>query len=573
MSNFEFPEASADNSVAPESQHAILNQIGAAVMLTDPAERILWINEAFSRLTGYQPEEIIGRTPKILASGRQSPIFYSHMWQALDSAGHWEGEIWNRRKNGEIYPEWLIIRRCNDATGGITGYVATFSDISKLKHAESEVQHLAFYDPLTALPNRRLLRDRLAQACAAGKRSNGHGALLIIDIDNFKILNDTLGHDIGDHLLIEIACRLRQSIRQCDTAARQGGDEFAVMLEDLDPHPQSAAVSAETIAEKIREALSHPVPLTEGHEHYCTASIGVTLFRGGEKSVDTLLKQADIALYKAKEAGRNATRFFDQAMQTTLDHRAGLEAGLRHALAREEFVLYAQPQVNAEGALIGAELLLRWQPPGQALVLPNDFIPLAEESGLIVPIGLWVLHSACATLRRWAADPRRAGLALAVNVSARQFRQPDFVEQVASALSYFSIAPQRLKLELTESLLLDKVDEVVAKMRALHALGVCFSLDDFGTGYASLAYLKRFPFEQLKIDRSFIRDIASDPDDAAIVRAIVAMGDALRLDVVAEGVENDAQYAYLTEHGCRAFQGYLFGRPVPLAEFETRLES
>ncbi|WP_245580497.1 putative bifunctional diguanylate cyclase/phosphodiesterase [Azonexus hydrophilus] len=530
------------------------------------------VNAAFCRLTGYRPEEVIGKTPRVLASGRQGPGFYTRMWESLREHDTWEGEIWNRRKSGEIYPEWLIINVLRNDTGEVSGYVATFADISKLKHAESEVQHLAFYDPLTALPNRRLLLDRLEQARMSGKRKAEHGALLIIDVDNFKILNDTLGHDIGDHLLIEVACRLKACIRDCDTAARQGGDEFAVMIGALDPHPQMAAISAESIAEKLRLELARPVMLAQGQEYYCTASIGVTLFHGQDKTVDTLLKQADIALYKAKEAGRNAIRFFDQAMQTTLDRRARLEAGLRHALVRDEFVLHAQPLVDRDSGLVGAELLLRWLPDGQKLVPPDDFIPLAEESGLIVPIGLWVLDQACATLRRWDDDPRLRELYLAVNVSARQFRQPDFVDQVCAALARHGADPRRLKLELTESLLLDKVDEVVFKMRALRLLGVRFSLDDFGTGYASLSYLKKFPFDQLKVDRSFVRDIMSDPDDAAIIRAIIAMGRSLRLSVVAEGVETEGQYAYLIEHGCTLFQGYMFGRPQALSQFEAMLD-
>lgn len=566
----EFRHAGIDLSVW--DQQAVFDQVGAAIMLADAQQRIQRVNAAFCRLTGYGPEEVLGKTPKILASGRQGPSFYARMWQSLRENGSWEGEIWNRRKCGEIYPEWLIINALRNTDGEPAGYVATFSDISKLKHAESEIQHLAFYDPLTALPNRRLLLDRLEQARISGKRKAEHGALLIIDIDNFKILNDTLGHDIGDHLLIEVACRLKQCIRECDTAARQGGDEFAVMLDALDPHPQMAAISAEAVAEKVREELARPVMLNHGQEYYCTASIGVSLFRGQDKTVDTLLKQADIALYKAKEAGRNATRFFDQAMQTTLDRRARMEAGLRHALVREEFVLHAQPLVDRGSGLVGAELLLRWLPAGQALVPPDDFIPLAEESGLIVPIGLWVLDQACAILRRWDGDPRKRELYLAVNVSARQFRQPDFVEQVSAALARHGADPRRLRLELTESLLLDKVDEVVFKMRALRLLGVRFSLDDFGTGYASLSYLKKFPFEQLKVDRSFVRDILTDPDDAAIIRAIIAMGRSLRLSVVAEGVESQEQYAYLVEHGCTLFQGYMFGRPQALPKFEAALD-
>lgn len=565
----EFRHAGVDLSVW--DQGAVFDHVGAAIMLADAQQRIQRVNAAFCRLTGYRAEEVIGKTPKILASGRQGPIFYARMWQSLRESGSWEGEIWNRRKCGEIYPEWLIINALRDAEGEPAGYVATFSDISKLKHAESEIQHLAFYDPLTALPNRRLLLDRLEQARVSGKRKAEHGALLIIDIDNFKILNDTLGHDIGDHLLIEVACRLKQCIRECDTAARQGGDEFAVMLDALDPHPKMAAISAEAVAEKVREELARPVMLNQGQEYYCTASIGVSLFHGQDKTVDTLLKQADIALYKAKESGRNATRFFDQAMQTTLDQRARLETGLRHALVRDEFVLHAQPLVDRGSGLVGAELLLRWLPAGQALVPPDEFIPLAEESGLIVPIGLWVLDQACAILRRWDGDPGKRELYLAVNVSARQFRQPDFVDQVSAALARHGTDPRRLRLELTESLLLDKIDEVVSKMRALCLLGVRFSLDDFGTGYASLSYLKKFPFQQLKVDRSFVRDIMTDPDAAAIIRAIIAMGRSLRLSVVAEGVESQEQYAYLVEHGCTLFQGYMFGRPQALEQFEALL--
>jgi diguanylate cyclase (GGDEF)-like protein len=493
------------------------------------------------------------------------------MWRTLQHTGHWQGEIWNRRKCGEIYPEWLTISAVVDDQGQLTHYVSTFSDISNLKVAESEIHHLAFYDPLTALPNRRLLLNRLEKAQQAGKRSGQFGALLIIDLDNFKTLNDTLGHDVGDQMLVEVAKRLTNCIRGGDTAARQGGDEFVVMLEELGNDAASAGVQAETVAEKIRLELCRPYWLKGDRPHFRSASIGISLFRGQDKSLEVLHKQADIALYEAKDAGRNAIRFFDHAMQMAIDDRAALEAGLRDALTRGEFVLYVQPQVDSAQRLIGAEALLRWQPPGPVPVAPDQFIPLAEETGLIVPIGLWVLDTACARLRQWAEHPASRELYLAVNVSARQFRQADFVDQVSGALARHGADPCRLKIELTESLLLDNVDEVVAKMQALRQLGVRFSLDDFGTGYASLAYLKRFPFEQLKVDRSFIRDITSDPDDAAIVSAIVAMGNALRLNVVAEGVEEEAQYAFLLEHGCRFFQGYLFGRPMPFAAFEQSL--
>ncbi|MFN4324484.1 MAG: putative bifunctional diguanylate cyclase/phosphodiesterase [Azonexus sp.] len=551
---------------------AIAFESQAAIMVTDAEQRILQVNEAFTRLTGYSAAEAIGRKPSLLKSGRQDAAFYAAMWRELNATGRWQGEIWNRRKNGESFPEWLTITRIRDASGQVTHYVSTFSDITDLKVAESEIHHLAFYDPLTAMPNRRLLLNRLEKACAASKRSGQYGALLIIDIDHFKTLNDTAGHAVGDRLLVEVASRLVGCIREGDTAARLGGDEFVVMLEHLGHHAEAAGVRAEIVAENIRLALARPYMLSGDTEYFRSASIGISLFHENDKTADVLLKQAEIALYRAKDVGRNTIRFFDDAMQTALEERAALEAGLRRALARDEFLLYAQPLVDTESRVIGAEVLLRWQAAERGMVLPGDFIPLAEETGLIVPIGLWVLDQACAELRRWASDPQTARLYLAVNVSACQFRQPDFVMQVGDALARHAVDPGRLKLELTESLLLDNVEEVVDKMQALRRLGVRFSLDDFGTGFASLSYLKRFPFEQLKVDRSFIRDIMHNSDDAGIVRAIIAMGNTLRLHVVAEGVEAAEQHAYLARHGCTYFQGYLFGKPMPLAAFRRQLD-
>ena len=567
----------ADITVRRKLEHdlriaAIAFESQAAILVTDAAQRILRVNAAFSTLTGYSADEAIGQTPRLLKSGRQESAFYKAMWESLSHVGHWQGEIWNRRKNGEIYPEWLTINGVCDAQGEVSHYVSTFSDISNLKVAESEIHNLAFYDPLTTLPNRRLLLNRLDKACSASKRSGKFGALLIIDIDHFKTLNDTLGHDVGDHLLVEVAKRLGSCIREGDTAARLGGDEFVVMLEGLGGDAEGAGIQAEMVAEKIRAELSYPYLLRDNTEYVRTASIGISLFLGQDKSTDVLLKQSDIALYKAKDAGRNAIRFFDNAMQTALYERAALEAGLRRALVRNEFVLLVQPQVDADRHLIGAEALIRWMPQGKRVVPPTEFIPLAEETGLIVAIGLWVLDTACAALRRWADDARSRHLSMAVNVSARQFSQPDFVAQVGNALNRHGANPRLLKLELTESVLLENVDEVVAKMQALRALGVRFSLDDFGTGYASLAYLKRYPFEQLKVDRSFISDIMRNADAAAIVRAIIAMGNTLRLGVVAEGVEESAQHAYLVEHGCCQFQGYLFGKPMSFADFESTLD-
>lgn len=550
---------------------AIAFESQAAIMVTDADQRILQVNQAFSTLTGYSADEAIGSTPSFLKSGRQDPPFYAEMWCTLAETGHWQGEIWNRRKSGEVFPEWLTITSVRDALGKVTHFVSTFSDISNLKVAESEIHHLAYYDPLTGMPNRRMLLNRLEKSCLASRRDGHYGALLMIDLDHFKTLNDTLGHDVGDRLLIEVANRLTACIRECDTAARLGGDEFVIMLENLGCDTEGAALQAEIVAEKVRFELARPYLLSGDTEYFRSASIGISLYQGCEKTVDVLLKQADIALYKSKDAGRNAIRFFDNAMQIALDERAALESGLRRALSRNEFVLYLQPQVNAASRLVGVEVLLRWQPPGQAMISPADFIPLAEDTGLIVPIGLWVLDQACAELRCWADEPATASLTMAVNVSARQFRQGDFVSQVGDALSRHGVNPGLLKLELTESLLLDKVEDVVAKMQALRRMGVRFSLDDFGTGYASLSYLKRFPFEQLKVDRSFISDIVRNSDDAGIVRAILAMGNTLRLNVVAEGVEDAEQHAYLVRHGCAFFQGYLFGKPMSFAEFRQTL--
>jgi diguanylate cyclase (GGDEF)-like protein len=484
------------------------------------------------------------------------------MWQTLRRDGYWQGEIWNRRKNGEIYPEWLTITAVKNESGAITHHVAAFSDITQRKAAEEEIKHLAFYDPLTRLPNRRLLLDRLHQALAAGARSRRYGALLFIDLDNFKNLNDTLGHDMGDRLLQQVSLRLEECVREEDTVARLGGDEFVVMLEDLSEQTEEAATQAEAVGEKIIASLNRTYPLGE-QAHHSTPSIGVTLFLGREAAIDDLLKRADLAMYRAKAAGRNTLRFFDPEMQAAVTAHSALETDLREALRSDQFVLHYQPQVDDTGRMIGAEALVRWQHPQRGLVAPDEFIPLAEETGLILPLGDWVLRTACTHLAAWSTHLETAGLVLAVNVSARQFRQNDFVAQVLGALAAAGADPQRLELELTESLLLDDVENTIAKMNALKAEGVSFSLDDFGTGYSSLAYLKRLPLNQLKIDRSFVRDITTDSNDAVIARTIVALGQSLGLTVIAEGVETEAQREFLVANNCHAFQGYLFGRPEP----------
>ncbi len=542
----------------------------SGVMITDAGQQIIEINPAFTRITGYPSQEVYGKNPHLLASGRHDHDFYRGMWTEIESSGHWEGEIWNRRKNGEVYPSWLNIDAVRAQTGALLYYVGMFSDISKRKEAEAQIHQLAFYDPLTKLPNRRLLIERLQQAFAVGARSGQHGAVLFIDLDNFKTLNDTKGHDIGDQLLSEVAERLNTCVRDGDTVARLGGDEFVVVLESLTAIPGEAAAQADIVAEKIRDVLSRPYQLAR-HIHYSTPSIGVVLFMGYQQNLDDVLKYADTAMYQAKTAGRNTIRFYDPVMQAAIEARAELEEELRHALERQQLSLHYQIQVDSRNHPLGAEVLLRWQHPKRGLVSPAQFIPLAEESGLIVSIGSWVLQTACIQLKTWQNNAYTRDLTLAVNVSAKQFRSPDFVAQVQRTLVETGAKPGLLKLELTESIVLENVEDTIAKMRELKLLRVSFSMDDFGTGYSSLQYLKQLPLDQIKIDQSFVRDIVTDPSDAAIVQTIIAMSEVLGLNVIAEGVETEEQREFLDLRGCHAFQGFLFGRPVPLQDFEARL--
>jgi len=457
--------------------------------------------------------------------------------------------------------------------GGETCMLGVERDITERKLMEHEVHQLAFYDALTKLPNRRLLMDRLGHALVSSHRSREFGALLILDLDHFKTLNDTQGHDVGDRLLVEVARRLSDNVRQEDTVCRLGGDEFVVMLEGLGQDEQQAANQAEMIAEKVRHALNQPYSLSRNQaKFHGTTSIGLTLFCGQDASVDVLLKQADVALYQAKDAGRNLVRFFNPDMQATIDSRIVMEAALRRALDKGEFRLYYQPQIDQHGGLIGAEALLRWFPPDQAMVSPDAFIPLAEDTGLILPIGQWVLDTACAQLKAWESDPRTQSLQLSVNVSARQFHQQDFVESIQRSLASSGINPARLKLELTESVVLDNVDAVVSRMQQLNVLGLRFCLDDFGTGYSSLSYLKRLPLDQVKIDQSFVRDVTEDLNDAAIVKAIMAMCRSLGLQVIAEGVETQAQRDFLLQNDCLVYQGFLFCGPIPIEEWGRLLQ-
>jgi diguanylate cyclase (GGDEF)-like protein len=465
----------------------------------------------------------------------------------------------------------------HDSQGNFLGYIGFCMDITERKLSAEQMERLAFYDQLTGLPNRRLMVDRLEQALISSIRRNRHGALLFLDMDNFKILNDTLGHDVGDQLLKQVASRLESCIREGDTVARIGGDEFVVILKDFDEENEHAAAQAKGVATKISAQLSQPYLLDViGSEdaratrtHHFTSSIGITLFRDQSISVDELMRRADTAMYQAKAAGRNTLRFFDPEMQAAVTARAALEVDLRQALLDKQFVLHYQAQVDSSGRVFGAETLVRWLHPQHGQVSPGHFIPLAEETGLILPLGHWVMESACTQLAIWATRPDMADLTLAVNVSALQFSLPTFVEEVLALIEYTGANPNRLKLELTESLLLDNAEAIIVKMFALKAHGVCFSMDDFGTGYSSLSYLKRLPLDQLKIDQSFVRDVLTDPNDAAIARTIVALGQSLGLAVIAEGVETEGQRDFLERSGCHAYQGYFFNRPQPLADFEA----
>ena len=446
------------------------------------------------------------------------------------------------------------------------------AEVAERKQIEDQVRQLAFSDPLTGLPNRRMLMDRLEQALIAACRHGRQDALLFIDLDNFKTLNDTLGHDKGDLLLRQIATRLVACVRQGDTVARLGGDEFVVLLQDLSGNALQAGAQVQVVASKLLSTLGQPYEL-DGHGHHSTASIGVTLFGGTEReSIEEPLKRAELAMYQAKAIGRNTLRFFEPEMQTTVTARAKLEAQLRQAVARKQFLLHYQPQAGSDTGTTGAEALVRWQHPERGLVLPGEFIAVAESSGLILPLGHWVLESACKQLAAWATRPGLAHLSMAVNVSARQMRQPDFVQEVISILESTGANPALLKLELTESVLVDNVEDIIVKMNALKAQGVGFSLDDFGTGYSSLAYLKRLPLDQLKIDEGFVRDVLVDPEDAAIAKMVVALADSLGLAVIAEGVETQAQRDFLAALGCSNYQGYLLGAPMALTQFEAFID-
>lgn len=551
---------------------SVIAHADECIIITDTTGTIVDVNPAFAKVTGYTREEALGKNPRLLQSGHHDAKFYAGMWQSIKDTGKWSGEVWNRRKNGEIYPEWLSITTVTGEDGKATHYVGSCIDITERKQSEADIHNLAYYDLLTQLPNRRMLMDHLYQTLVIGTGGAGHGALLLIGLDNFKSINDTKGHSVGDFILLKVASRLKACVGEGDIIVRLGGDEFVAVLENLSEKMDLAEAQARLVAEKIHDAIKQPYAL-QGHEYHTTTSIGVSLFREHEMSVDELLKRADTAMHQAKQFGRSALCLFNPTMQAALEERMALESDLRVALQQQQFRLYYQMQVDQTGHILGAEVLLRWAHPLRGLVSPMKFVPLAEENGLILPIGQWVLETACKQIKTWESNPHTHDLQLAVNVSAGQFHQPDFVEQVSEVLNQTAIIPSRLKLELTESMVLDDVTDTIAKMHALKQLGVRFSMDDFGTGYSSLAYLTQLPIDQLKIDRSFVCNIGTKSTDAVIIQTIVGMANNLGMEVIAEGVETQAQRNFLERIGCMVYQGYLFGKPVPLEEFEKKLRN
>jgi diguanylate cyclase (GGDEF)-like protein/PAS domain S-box-containing protein len=551
---------------------AIAFESQEGMFITDASNIILKVNRSYTLITGYSAEEVIGKSPNILKSGREDTHFYASMWDSINHNGSWIGEIWNRRKNGELFPCQLNITAVKDAENQVTNYVATMIDISFSKAASDEIKMLAFFDSLTHLPNRRMLTERLAKALVTCARNDLMGAVLFMDIDHFKNINDTLGHDVGDIFLQEVAQRLTHCMRAGDTVARLGGDEYVVLLEGLDSDGLTAASEVEACALKILHALSQIYHLG-AHQLHSTVSIGATLFDKNNTSIDELLKQADIAMYEAKNSGRNSLRFFDPKMQFAITARTELERELRVAVKERQFKLYYQLQVDRKNQVLGAEVLIRWQHPQRGMISPADFIPLSEETGLILEIGQWVLDTACAQLKVWEQDPRKNHLKLSVNVSAKQFHQANFVQQVESTIARHRVNPSLLNLELTESMLLSDTESTITCMNQFKKLGVNFELDDFGTGYSSLQYLKKLPLYQLKIDQSFVRDITEDANDRALVATIIILAHSLGLKVIAEGVETAEQLQYLKDNDCDHYQGYYFNQPLPIEEFEALLNN
>jgi len=535
----------------------VFDNAAEGILITDAEERIIDVNQGFTNITGYSREDVMGKTTQLLNSGRHDQAFFRDMWQDLSTHGQWQGEIWNRRKNGEIYPEWLSVSTVHDASGKPTHYVAVFSDITLRKQSEERMQYLANHDALTQLPNRTLLHERVEHALRLAQRTKAQVAILFLDLDRFKNINDTLGHQAGDQMLVEVAARLKACLRDTDTIARQGGDEFVVVVENFTDTQYLVAV-----ARKILAALAVPFAL-HGHELFISASIGISVYPDDGRDMGVLLRNADVAMYRSKEQGRNTHQFYSAHSNVHSLEMLALESSLRRALERNEFVLHYQPKMDpSTDQMVGVEALLRWNHPDLGMVSPAQFISLAEDTGLIIPIGEWVLGEACRQARVW----QEVGLPLvsvAVNLSARQFRDGNLPDMIGSALMKSGLTPEFLELEITESMIMQNVEHAIEILHRFRDMGTNISIDDFGTGYSSLGYLKSFPIDTLKVDRSFVQDVPGDADDAAITKAVIALAHSLNLKVVAEGVETEEQLEFLREQGCDLIQGYIYSKALP----------
>jgi len=536
------------------------------VVITNAAREILEVNQAFCDITGYNHDEVIGKNPRLLQSGQQDDEFYSQMWQEIQQQGRWRGELINRKKDGSLYPSWQTISAVFDDQGTLRHYVSVFSDITQIKQSQEEVFHLAYHDTLTNLPNRLLLKERLNQAIKHAHRKQRTFTLMFVDLDNFKNINDTQGHNEGDLLLQNIATLLRHTLRDKDTIARIGGDEFILLFDDV-----AELQEAEKLASKVLSVLSAPIELSESSANI-SASIGICQFPQDGDSADELLKNADTAMYRAKQQGRNNFQFYSAELTRHVVERVELEKALRNALQQDEFCLHYQPQIDLNsGQVIGAEALLRWHSDQLGNVSPDRFIPVAEESGLILAVGHWVVKEACRQIRKWKDQQLTIGK-VAVNISGAQISKTDLAAEVRNLMTEYQLSPTDLSLEVTETFVMQHQNTAVSQLSILHGMNLELAIDDFGTGYSSLSYLKKLPINKLKIDKSFIQDIPHDPDDMAIARTIIALADSLGLTVIAEGVETEEQAAYLKATGCHQAQGYLYGKPMSAEQLQDFIE-